>query len=722
MWVGSSYGISKFLPGNDWYGPGSFQVFRSDPKNNNSLVANLVWDIYSDSKDRLWIATGNGLSIYDEKTGSFKNFTASKTPGALSTNNIKCFAEDKQGRMWIGTEGGGLMYYSDSTGVFHSFTPADGLPSYTVYGMAISDNNKELWLSTLNGLSKMDLATFKIFTYSVSDGLQSNLFNLSSYAKNQQTGEMLFGGSAGLNIFDPQTIVEDDFVPQLQITNVLMHNQPIPIKSNEKGAVLNQSIVFTKKLDLKHYQNSFIFYFAATHYSSPENISYLYKLEGQDDAWVEKNNADAKAVYTNLLPGSYTFKVKATNCDGIWTGAYRELSIYIAPPFWKTWWFRILAALAVLVSFVSYYRYRVALIKRRNQELEAEVAERTKDLMDANTQLEERQQEIEMQTEEILAQRDTLLEQKEEITKAYNQNKLLSEFGQKITASLNIHYINQMIFEYVSSLMDTAAFGIGLYNEEKKHIEFPSFFENGKKLPFFVKELSSGQSLSVRCFLNKEEIVINNLSQDYKKYLSSLPEVQTSKMPESMIHLPLVVEKRTIGTITINSYKPDAYSENDLSNLRTLASYISIALDNAYVYTIVNQQNEHIRSGINYAQTIQKAILPLQKNMDAYFNSFVLFKPKDVVSGDFYWFAPLGERSCLIAVIDCTGHGVPGAFMSLIGNRLLNEIVNEKKIHDPAVILEELDAGIVKALKQKVPKTMMAWMFACALLPPLKTC
>jgi serine phosphatase RsbU (regulator of sigma subunit) len=120
----------------------------------------------------------------------------------------------------------------------------------------------------------------------------------------------------------------------------------------------------------------------------------------------------------------------------------------------------------------------------------------------------------------------------------------------------------------------------------------------------------------------------------------------------------------------------------------------------------ISRQNEHIKSSIRYAQTIQQAILPTQKILNEFFETFILYKPKDIVSGDFYWTSIINSetefaRKVYIAVVDCTGHGVPGAFMSMIGSRLLNEIVNEKLIHSPALILENLNEGIRKALKQQ---------------------
>jgi serine phosphatase RsbU (regulator of sigma subunit) len=149
----------------------------------------------------------------------------------------------------------------------------------------------------------------------------------------------------------------------------------------------------------------------------------------------------------------------------------------------------------------------------------------------------------------------------------------------------------------------------------------------------------------------------------------------------------------------------NAYEENDKVFLTTLASYVVIALDNAEAYRMLQSQNQHITDSIRYACTIQEAILPQGAELKAWFTDyFVLFQPQNIVSGDFYWFSHVRNAQTdygFFAVVDCTGHGVPGAFMSMIAYATLNEIVNERDIWAPARILEELDMGIRHALRQE---------------------
>jgi putative methionine-R-sulfoxide reductase with GAF domain len=405
------------------------------------------------------------------------------------------------------------------------------------------------------------------------------------------------------------------------------------------------------KLEITYKEDFITFEFLALDYNMPEKISYAYKLEGFDKEWIYCGDK-REATYTNLNPGNYVFCVKASNNDGLWNEDGIKLKLYIQPPWWETIWFRVLAGISIFVIVFSAYRLRVAQLKRNQRILETKVALRTAELKTANEEIMQQNEELNQANEEINTKNHHLEEQKEElrlknleienqkseVEKAFKNSQVLSEFGQKITASLNIFEINAMLYEYVSNLMDTAAFGIGLYNVNVNALEYHSFMENGKKLPYFIKKLDSKNSFTAWCFNNQKIVFINNIEEEFNKYISTLPQVQTNEIPRSLIHIPLTVEDKKIGIIALNSFKKNAYSQRDLTNLQTIASYLSIALDNANAYQLIEQQHEHIKSSIRYAENIQKSILPLKENMNKYINSFVLFYPRDIVSGDFYWF------------------------------------------------------------------------------------
>jgi serine phosphatase RsbU (regulator of sigma subunit) len=221
---------------------------------------------------------------------------------------------------------------------------------------------------------------------------------------------------------------------------------------------------------------------------------------------------------------------------------------------------------------------------------------------------------------------------------------------------------------------------------------------------------SDAERFSIICVKEKKEIFINDMEKEYSRYLSSLKDYSEGDLLESMICLPLTAENRVVGIISVQSPKKNAYTPLHLNMMKTLANYAGIALDNSDAYgrlqsvnALVESKNKNILDSIRYAQTIQKAFLPSEHRLrEAFREHFVLYRPKDVVSGDFYWMCqPEKAGPLFVAVVDCTGHGVPGAFMSLIGNNALNLIVENKKITNPPEILKMLEVEVRHSLSRE---------------------
>ncbi|MGB0521757.1 MAG: SpoIIE family protein phosphatase [Flammeovirgaceae bacterium] len=297
--------------------------------------------------------------------------------------------------------------------------------------------------------------------------------------------------------------------------------------------------------------------------------------------------------------------------------------------------------------------------------------------------------------------------QKEEIEASYRNIQTIGEVGQKITATLDFENLIQIIHKNVNSLLDATVFGVGITNEAVNKIEFKKYIEKGETQSYFYESLDDHNKFSVWCLHNQKEVVINDLASEYTKYIYKEAFTPTEDMPKSLIYLPLIIENKSIGVITVQSYRKNAYKELDTTILRTLASYVSIALANSNAFEVIREKNRNITNSIRYAQTIQEAILPSDNAIGRNFGEhFIFYKPKDIVSGDFYWFSKVeaknGEPERLyIAAVDCTGHGVPGAFMSMIGNTLLDETINQLQIYDTAQILENLNVAVKEALNQE---------------------
>mgnify|MGYP000571983622 CR=1 FL=1 len=685
IWIGTFRGFYKMTPStkND-FGYEAQRFLKESP----------IWTTFEDSQGVLWLGSEQGLIkvIRDENNNPIDYKYHKHDPEdlkSISHNTSRAIAEDSKGNLWIGTTNG-LNLMNRKTGEFEHWGERNQLANYAIYGILV-DEKDNLWISTNNGLMRLlgdeSIDDSKRMTnYNSKDGLQSSEFNSGSFFR-ANDGEMFFGGIQGANAFYPQDIKPSIYVPSIIMTDFKILNRSVGIQSlgNPKSP-LTVDISQTKEMTLTHEDRVITFEFAAITYRRPEKINYSYILEGFDKEW---NNVENRrfATYSNLPSGEYTFKVKVSNNDGIESKQEVSIKIKVLPPWWKSWWFLTIATFSIIGLSIGFYTNRMNAIKRQNDTLERLVGERTAEIGQQNLLLES---------------------QKTEIERSYSNIQVLSDIGQKITSILDLDAVISAVYEYVNKLTDATAFGIGIYNAEKERIDFRGFIENGERVPDSYDNIIDENKLSVICLTRNEDIIINNFSEEHTKYINEISLDRVGDMYQSIIYLPLLLEGKIVGVLTVQSHQTDAYSKNDLTILHTLASYISIALDNARTYTqleganeVIKTKNQAIMDSIRYGETIQHAILPDPKDFIRHFEDhFIIFKPQAVVSGDFYWSIRTGNKT-FVAVVDCTGHGVPGAFMSMIGNTILNEIVTLQNIKEPAQILEKLNQGIWESLHQE---------------------
>ncbi|WP_045114233.1 tetratricopeptide repeat protein [Microscilla marina] len=318
-----------------------------------------------------------------------------------------------------------------------------------------------------------------------------------------------------------------------------------------------------------------------------------------------------------------------------------------------------------------------------------------------NQKLSEANQAVKQQQEELQTQHNYL-------EQAYQSIQLLTDIGQEITASLDLDEVLTAIYRHINELMDVTNFGIGLYEPHNDRIIFKLTIVHGKRNQRYPVNTTNKNQLVVWCVENSQPIKMGNVLQEYQKYIA---DIDTEKdrlqnylmveLPQSVMYIPLIIQQKTIGVIAVHSYNKNAYSDYHLDLLKNLSLYVAIAVDNAQVYQQLDRKNHDIMESIRYAQRIQQATLPLDSVMQKYLpEHFVLFRPCNVVSGDFYWCEKDRNRVFLVAA-DCTGHGVPGAFMTMLGVQALSHIIVQSKIHTPDLILFCLDGILRQILKSE---------------------
>lgn len=354
-----------------------FTVYSYNPAKPQGIITNDIYCIYGveeQGREILWLGSQDkGLIRFDPRENTFKNYSHDPSnPHSLSNDFILCitsFPAHSPDILWIGSFGGGLTRFDVRREQFKHYFTGEDSPDHVVYGI-LADDHQRLWISTNLGISRFHTREETFRTFGISDGVQSYEFNGGAYFKNNQ-GEMFFGGLEGFNVFNPDEMNENLFMPPVVLT--------IYTNFSEKGTYDNYSEE-RPTLWLSSQDTVITFEFAALDYLDPMKNRYSYKLEGLDDEWFEPGNTN-KVNYTRLGPGDYVFRVRGTNSDAIWNEREVAVKIEVVPTFLQSIWLKVI--LTVVVLFFLFFFYRMWLIARQKEVLRLEVAERTREYQDA---------------------------------------------------------------------------------------------------------------------------------------------------------------------------------------------------------------------------------------------------------------------------------------------------------------------------------------------------
>lgn len=723
MWVGTDGGIAKMLVQGASLGSSlgalagtSTSASVTTYTTKNGLGSNNIYTIVQDSRGTMWFGTkGGGLNSL--KNGSIAKYMLRD---GLGSNFVWSLYEDRDGILWVGT-GGGLSRLKD--GKFTTITTRQGLFSDIIFSIQ-EDDAGWLWMSCNKGIFRIRKSAVNdvldrrekrvaCIAYGVTDGMKSNECNGGAQPSvwKSRDGRFWYPTIKGVAVVEPLTIPYNPLPPTVIVERViadgtLLHLpgvaslQYTDASTKDSFEADSSSMTFNaegnKIVELAPGIDKFEFQYTATSLLMPERVKFKFMLEGFENDWVDAG-VRRSAFYTSLPRGKeYRFRVMASNNDGVWSETDASTAFYLKPYFYETPWFVGLCALAVAAGAFGFYRFRMQQIRRRNEELERIVQERT--------------EEVRRQAKEIERANGELKEKNDRLA-------VVSSIGRELTSSLTMETIVSTVYQRMYEVMDTTIFGIGLYRPWKQSIEYSMAIDKGMRLPFYERSMAEKNQFPVWCIENAKEIVIQDADKEAKNYIPDFrktinpfegltPEIDED-YAKSLIYMPLMVRGECIGALSVQSYKKNAYSPNQVEIVRTLANYVAIAISNAEQFEelerkqrIITDFNKHITDSINYAKRIQTAMLPDAGHIgQALSDYFIHFKPRDVVSGDFYWYCDKGDQ-IYIAAVDCTGHGVPGAFMSLIGNSLLNEAVNAHGVPEPGTLLSELHKGVQRSLRQ----------------------
>ncbi|QKZ14740.1 ATP-binding protein [Spirosoma sp. KUDC1026] len=355
LWIGVLNGkLLRFDPETE-----TFQVFTYQallPQKGADIETNVL---FFDRNGTLWIGTSKGLVRADHPytTPSFslyKNDTRERT--SLSDDLVSSLLDDPNQPtryLWVGTKGGGLNRLDKQTGRFGHITEAQGLPNKVVYGI-LSDEFRNLWLSTNRGLARFNPRTQTFLNFTKADGLQDDEFNSGSFFK-APSGELLFGGVRGLTIFRASNIAQSvSKVPQVQLIDLKINNERVRVGG--ASGILTEGVEYTRHIDLTHTQNLITLEFGVMDFANSAKNRYRYRLSGIDDDWVDAGT-NRFANYAQLPPGKYTFQVMGSVDGQSWSQPV-TLAMQVHPPFYQTWWAYLLYAVILVIIGWQLYKFQ----------------------------------------------------------------------------------------------------------------------------------------------------------------------------------------------------------------------------------------------------------------------------------------------------------------------------------------------------------------------------
>jgi ligand-binding sensor domain-containing protein len=351
--------------GNELYAVVEHSIYKFNPYKNffetTSIdlksIAVIPRNILEDADSTWWMATTTGIlhvnkhiGLLDEKKLSILNEKYFKT------DQLYCILQEDEEHFWVGTGNSGLyLFNKKNISIKANYTEKNGLSNNFIYGI-LKDNSGKLWMSTNRGISVFDPTLKQFRNYDINDGLQSNEFNGGAYFKTKEN-ELLFGGINGFNIIEPDKIPFNSYKPIANITN---------IRTDNSTYNLFQYTAQKKRLRLSNSENNIAFEFASSDYANTPKNMFEYKLDGYEQNWIRTNRNFVS--YTKLPPGNYTFFVRASNNDGVWSVQPASFSFRIRPMIWQTWWFRIIAGIFLLIYGYRFVTQRIQMARMKEKE------------------------------------------------------------------------------------------------------------------------------------------------------------------------------------------------------------------------------------------------------------------------------------------------------------------------------------------------------------------
>jgi len=569
------YWVAFLQSGVGLYNPADRSFIYYTPSDStHHISSSMIMHITEDSSGKIWLGSENGgVCVLDVEQGTTKSYRHDeKNKNSISNNDVKSILFDDQ-YAWIATNGGGLNRLDLKTDSFRIFNIASGLSSDALMAM-LKDRKGNIWISSTRGMMKFNPTTFKIDKYDKSQGLQGTEFKYNAQCL-LSDGRMMFGGVDGINVFNPDSVRNSQIVASVNFTDLKIFNESII--PGEKGSPLKNHINFTDHIRLRHKQSVFTIEFAAIDYNSPQKNLYRYQMEGFDNEWIEAGNRNF-VTYTNLDPGKYTFLLQGSNSDGVWNETPRKISIRIRPP-----WYKTIVAISLFVLILGYLIY--AYIKEREIRAIHDKKILQKKIDEAQTQLNNKVKELEKQQEELL-RRDELEKNTRFLMEGVSKMSDIIAKKRRNLEDLATGFIAELV-RYV----DASAGDVFIADDSDLTLvtlmatgEFSFSTRHDRK---FV--INSGEGYVGTCYKEKKTLAIDNLPDDYVILKSGLGEISL----HHVVLVPLVQDNVCVGVIEVASIgKMEDYKIQFIEKIaESLASVVTIIKANEKSNMMLEQNN-----------------------------------------------------------------------------------------------------------------------------------
>lgn len=488
---------------------------ENDDWSINRLPNDWISYLLEDKEGMIWIGTYKGLAVLNPQTDNFINYK--KQNNLLPGYVVYSLLESSNGEIWAGTSEGLVCLNKDRlTPVL--FTTADGLPSDIICGLA-EDEKKNIWISTHQGISKLNPPEKKFINYYAGDGLQGNEFTRTAVFKDKR-GKIFFRGTNGVTAFYPQDITEIKKEMNVLITGFHVANRPVK-KGDKSGnnVITDTAVMDTEQFTLAYNENTFSIDFSVLEFSNPDRISYQYKIKELGDEWISTQPGTNRVTYSSLKPGKYTFSVQARDHNNF--SNIRTVTIAITPPWYQTWWAKVIWGCLGALLIYALTMYILSRIRHRQEVM--------------------RQKHMEQINEAKLQFFINILHEiRTPMTLIISPlEKLLAEHSEKQPVYLMIYRNAQRILRLINQLMDIRKLDKGQMHLKFRETDIVGFINDlmqtfnyqaqKKNITFtFEKELEGADSLKVWIDLNNFDKVLMNVLSNAFKYTHEGGNIEVS--------------------------------------------------------------------------------------------------------------------------------------------------------------------------------------------------